>query len=142
MLPLKFVSHSRLAVSIAIKEGWRPGARYTNLRDVKTFKFKAQGFLDIDWKKYSFEKHLEAVAITRPKLTIARDVESIFQLDEILEEAEELQKYALLVAIGTKDPYMTGRIEELIPKNYILAYSVPTKYGGTSIPTSSFRRWH
>jgi hypothetical protein len=142
MLPLKFVSHSRLAVSIAIKEGWRPGARYTNLRDVKTFKFKAQGFLDIDWKKYSFEKHLEAVAITRPKLTIARDVESIFQLDEILEEAEELQKYASLVAIVPKDPYMTGRIEELIPKNYILAYSVPTKYGGTSIPTSSFRRWH
>jgi hypothetical protein len=96
--------------------------------------------LDIDWKNYSFEKHLEAASSTKPYLSIARDVESIFQLDKILGEAEELQKHALLVAIVPKDPYMTGRLEELIPKNYILAYSVPTRYGGTPIPTSSFTR--
>jgi hypothetical protein len=140
MFPLKFVSHSKFAISIAIEQGWKPGARYTNLRDIKTFEFKSEGFLDIDWKNYSFEKHLEAASITKPYLSIARDVESIFQLDEILSEAEELQKYSLLIAIVPKDPGMTGRLEELIPSNYILAYSVPTKYGGTSIPTSSFKR--
>lgn len=140
MLPSKYINHSKLAISIAVEQGWKPGARYTNLRDIKTFEFKTQGFLDIDWKNYSFEKHLEAAAVTRPKLTIARDVESIFQLDHILHEAEKLQKYSSLVAIVPKDVCMTGRLEELIPKNYILAYSVPTKYGGTSIPTSSFKR--
>jgi hypothetical protein len=140
MALLKFVSHSKLAVSIAIEQGWNPGARYTNLRDIKTFQFKSKCFLDIDWKNYSFKKHLDCAEITKPKLTIARDVESIFQLDEILKEAEQLQKHSSLVAIVPKDPYMAGRLEELIPDNYILAYSIPTRYGGTSIPTSSFKR--
>jgi hypothetical protein len=140
MVLSKFISHSKLAVSIGIEHGWQPGARYTNLRDIKNFKSRNQCFLDIDWKNYSFEKHLEATSTILPRITIARDVESIFQLDKILREAEELQKYTSLVAIVPKDLNMSGRLEELIPSNYILAYSVPTKYGGTSIPISSFKR--
>ena len=91
---LKFVAHGRRVISLAIAEGWRPGARYTNLRDVRHVDFTEVGFLDIDWKNYSFEAHLNAAAKVRPFVTVARDVECVSQLDRILIEAGRLQKYA------------------------------------------------
>lgn len=137
---LKFVAHSKKAITIAIENGWFPGARYTNLRDVKSVPFENIGFLDIDWKNYDFTKHLEIASAINPRLTIARDVESIFELDNILMEAEQLSKYSSLVAIVPKDIELADRLEELIPDEFILAYSVPTKYGGTCIPAKCFKR--
>lgn len=137
---LKFVAHSKKVISIAKEYGWHPGARYTNLRDVKTFDFSERGFLDINWKNYSYERHVEAAAKTSPRLTIARDVECIFSLDKIIKEAEILLKYSEHVAIVPKDTLMNGRLKELIPKEFMLAYSVPTKYGGTQVSVESFDR--
>jgi hypothetical protein len=137
---LKFIAHSKQAIEIAREYNWRPGARYTNLRDIKTFEFENHGFLDINWKNYSFAQHLEAAAQKKPKLTIARDVECIFQLDKILHEAENLGQYSEHVAIVPKDPLLNGRISELIPRKFILGYSVPTRYGGTKVDIKSFDR--
>lgn len=137
---LKFVAHSKKVISIAKEYGWHPGARYTNLRDVKTFGFNDRGFLDINWKSYSYEKHVEAAAKTNPRLTIARDVECIFSLEKIIKEAETLLKYSGHVAIVPKDTLMNGRLKELIPKEFLLAYSVPSKYGGTEVSIESFDR--
>lgn len=136
----KYVAHSKKAINIAIKNGWFPGARYTNLRDIKSVTFKEVGFLDIDWKNYDFKKHIEIAAATYPRMTIARDVESIIDLDRILIEAEQLKRYSKFVAIVPKDVRLTDRLEELIPNDFILGYSVPTKYGGTCIPTRCFVR--
>ena len=136
----KYVNHSKKAIEIATKCGWFPGARYTNLRDIKKFDLTHQGFIDIDWKNYDFEKHKDAVSIHKPYLTIARDVESISDLDQILKEAEKLKQFSRNVAIVPKDKKLEGRLTELIPKEFMLAYSVPTKYGGTKISFSSFDR--
>jgi len=140
MQVLKFLTHSKKAISIALENGWYPGARYTNLRDIRYVDFCGVGFLDIHWKSYDFERHIDTAAATRPRLTVARDVESIFEIDSILEEAEQLKKYAKLVAIVPKDMRLAGRLEQLIPMDFILAYSVPTKYGGTQIPMEHFQR--
>jgi hypothetical protein len=140
MKVLKFVAHSKNAIGIAQKFGWHPAARYTNVRDIKTFEFESNGFLDIDWKNYNFQRHLEVASKCNPKITIARDVECIHQLDSILKEAEELAQYAEYVAIVPKDINLNGRIAELIPTEYILAYSVPTRYGGTLVDIESFDR--
>lgn len=137
---LKFVAHSKKAIQIAIDNGWYPGARYTNLRDVKSVSFEKVGFLDIDWKNYDFIKHIDTAAASLPKLTIARDVESIFELENILKEAEALKRYSSMVAIVPKDKRLADKLEELIPREFILAYSVPTKYGGTCIPARCFKR--
>jgi len=136
----KFVTHSKKAIKIAIDNGWFPGARYTNLRDIRTVSFEKVGFLDIDWKDYDFERHIDTAAATKPKLTIARDITSIFELDNILKEAEQLKKYSSLVAIVPKDKRLANRLEELIPLEFIFAFSVPTKYGSTYIPTKCFKR--
>lgn len=136
--PLRFATHSKLVQAIAIQHGWLPAARYTNLRDVKTF--QSLGFLDINWKNYDFERHLEAVQKTRPHLTIARDWERPEQLDEIVAQATILSRYAEHVAIVPKVKCLSSEIEDLIPSNFLFAFSTPTKYGGTNICPSYFKR--
>jgi hypothetical protein len=119
-------------------EGWRPGARYTNLRDVRHVRFSRFGFLDIDWKNYCLESHLAAAAQVRPFVTVARDIECMSQLDRVLVEASKLQKHATRVIIVPKDPRLEDRMHRLIPNEFILGYSVPTRYGGTQISPEAF----
>ena len=135
---LKFVAHGRRVISLALARGWSPGARYTNLRDVRHVPFAHVGFLDIDWKNYCFESHLAATAKARPFVTVARDIECMSQVDRVLGEANELQKHATRVIIVPKDRRLEGRMHNLIPNEFLLGYSVPTRYGGTSISPEAF----
>lgn len=137
---LKYVAHSKKAISIASEFGWLPAARYTNLRDIKTFDFHSIGFLDIDWKNYNFEKHLQTAKTSKPKITIARDLECITELESVLSEAEQLSKHCKHVVIVPKDVKLNGKLGKLIPKKYLLGYSVPSKYGKTTVSIDSFDR--
>jgi hypothetical protein len=134
----KFVSHSYTAAKIAISYGWLPGARYTNLRDVR--RFDRLGFLDIVWQDYKFRQHLRAAVATTPMVTVARDVERIEDLPEILDEAHELSNYCDFVIVVPKDPLLKDRMEELVPEKFLFGYSVPTRYGATTLSPESFRR--
>ncbi len=138
--PIKFVAHSRRVLGIASTHGWRPGARYTNARDVRGTEFAGIGFLDINWKKYDFHRHLAAAERLRPFMTVARDIESIEQLAPILEEARKLKQFAQHVVLVPKDPRLHGRFDELLPRDFILGFSVPTRYGGTSLSPENFNR--
>jgi hypothetical protein len=135
---LKFVTHSKKVLNIAQKHGWYPGARYTNLRDVRHC--KKLGFLDILWNNYNFIKHFEAARLTRPIATVARDIVDIDDIDQILDQANQLSRYSKYVIVVPKDPRLIGRIDELIPREFILGFSVPTKYGKTTIPYDCFKR--
>jgi len=135
---LKFVAHGRRVISLALSEGWRPGARYTNLRDVRHVQFEDIGFLDIDWKNYCFESHLAAAATLRPFITVARDIECMSQIDRVLDEASKLQKHAKRVIVVPKDRRLEGCMHRTIPNEFILGYSVPTRYGGTTIRPEAF----
>jgi hypothetical protein len=137
---LKFVAHGKRVISLAGENGWRPGARYTNLRDVKHVRFEGVGFLDIHWKKYCFSKHVAAARITRPYMTVARDIECMSQLSSIIAEARELLKFSTKVIVVPKDIRLEGQIESVIPAEFVLGYSVPTRYGGTKIHTDAFQR--
>ena len=134
----KIINHSNRALRIAAKHGWLPGARYTNLRDVRNF--DRIGLLDIDWTNYDFHRHLEAAKLTRPFLTVARDIEDSRHLRKILDQAEQLTEYASHVVIVPKDSKLRRPIEDVIPSKFVLGYSVPSKYGTTSVSTSEFRR--
>src|SRR2546428_2871859 len=94
---LKFVAHSRTVLDIAYRYGWHPGARYTNLRDVKTV--RRLGFLDIRWKDYDFTEHLKATKLTRPYITVAQDIVRSRDLAKVLDEACELAEWAQYVVI-------------------------------------------
>ena len=137
---MKFVAHGRRVIELASERGWRPGARYTNLRDVRSVKFQNVGFLDIHWKKYSFDRHLEAAMLSKPFITVARDVECISQLEGILEEARQLSTFCQHVIVVPKDIRLTDKLDSQIPQSFVLGYSVPTRYGGTEIPPQAFSR--
>jgi hypothetical protein len=125
-------------LQIAVEHGWLPGARYTNLRDVRTF--PQLGFLDIDWKKYDFARHLETAGITRPLMTVARDIEHRRDLRRTIDQAFRLLEFARHVVVVPKDPLLEGRLNESIPAEFLLGFSVPTRYGGTKLSPSAFRR--
>jgi hypothetical protein len=134
----KFIAHSYKATSIAVKHGWLPGARYTNLRDVR--RFDRLGFLDIEWRDYSYVRHLQAAKATTPRLTVARDIDHLSLVDRVLDQARELNLYAEQVIIVPKDKRLSGMLDELIPQHFLLGYSVPTQYGGTKLPPAVFHR--
>lgn len=134
-LPFRFVCHGRPTLKIAIRFGWLPGARYTNLRDIRGF--DRIGLIDVDWRKYDFKKHLEAVKTTLPVVTIARDLERIEELNRTLDQASELALWSKYVVVVPKDIRFALEMNR-IPGTFIIGYSVPTRYGGTSIPVSSF----
>src|SRR3954469_10866424 len=86
--PFRILCHGRPTLRIAARFGWLPGARYTNLRDVRGF--ARVGMIDIEWKTYDFKKHLHAVKLTKPFLTVAQDVSVKRNLQRILDQADEL----------------------------------------------------
>ncbi|WP_024514041.1 DUF6610 family protein [Bradyrhizobium sp. Tv2a-2] len=135
---LKFVAHSATVLEIAVQHGWMPGARYTNLRDVK--RFSKLGFLDIDWKSYDFRRHLAAAEVTRPLITVARDIEERRDLKRIVDQAYRLLEFATHVVVVPKDPLLEARLCKCIPTEFLLGFSVPTKYGGTKLSPKAFRR--
>ncbi len=118
------------------KHNWRPGARYTHIHNAS--RFDRLGFLDIDWKSYSFEKHLTAAKKTRPVLTVARDVLSLCDVDFVKEEVKQLQNYCEFVIVVPKDPATSLDFWSEFEGNIIQGYSVPTKYGETLVPYEIF----
>jgi hypothetical protein len=98
------------------------------------------GFLDIDWRCYSFKKHLEVAKAVRPLITVARDIVDKHKINQTLEEAEELAEYAQFVVVVPKDKRLQQDMERKIPPKFILGFSVPTRYGGTEIAPEAFRR--
>lgn len=135
---LKFVTHSNRVASIAKRYGWLPGARYTNLRDVK--KFDRVGFLDIDWKNYNFRRHLDAAKTIAPVMTVARDIDNKEDIGRIIDQACELSLYSKYVVIVPKDMRLASILDNIVPKQFILGYSVPTCCGATTIQPQAFNR--
>lgn len=137
-MPLRFSTHSKRVQSIAFDYGWLPSARYSNLRDVSTF--DNIHFIDIDFKNYDFDKHIFALKKCRPHLTVAPDIFDINDLDNTLNQADRLGQYADKVIIVPKDEKFIGVLEKTIPNRFIFGYSVPTKYGGTTLSPLEFKR--
>jgi hypothetical protein len=135
---LKFVNHSATALEIAISHGWLPGARYTNLRDVR--RFQKLGFLDIDWKRYDFVKHLEITSIARPIMTVACDVEHRRDLKRVVDQAYRLMEFSRYVVVVPKDRLLESKLGNSIPAEFLLGFSVPTRYGGTKLSPYAFKR--
>lgn len=134
----KFVAHSKKVLRHASRYGWLPAARYTNLRDVR--QFDRLGFLDIDWKNYCFRRHLSAAKATTPIVTVARDITSRRQLVRVIDQAYELLMFAERVIIVPKSRSLEAGLEEMVPAEFDLGFSVPTRYGGTRISPNAFRR--
>lgn len=107
--------------SIAIEEGFLYGSRSDDIRTIR-----CNGLIDINWKRYDWEKHLEQVAKHKPKYAVFPDITEYEDFETKLFLAEELMKYCTRVIIV---PKIDGIIR-LIPLQFLIGISIPTSYAG------------
>lgn len=115
-------------MDIAMEEGWLPGARSDAWARVPL------QFVDIDYKKPNWQKHLERVKRECPKYASTTDLSekevSEADIARAIEQAEQLAPYCEIPLIIPKLP---GQIEQ-IPDSIAVGYSIPSSYGGAQYP--------
>jgi hypothetical protein len=118
-----------LLVDIAYETGWQLGMR----SDASPMKYPPL-FIDVEYKKPDFEKHLEVVARHKPKYATVPDLSELevsqADVDRALRQAERLQPHCEIVLIV---PKLSGQIA-MLPEEMAIGYSVPSKYGGAQYP--------
>jgi len=96
-------------------------------------------FADQNWKKPNRQKYMDALEKHRPFMATVLDFERIDQLSEVLSWAEEAARFVEVVMIIPKCFGCIVKLPHIIGNKPIrLAYSVPTRYGGTSVPVWEF----
>ena len=121
---------------IAIEAGFLYGAQLP-----KTV-YYPPWFADQDFKRPRYTGYIKAIRYHRPYLASVLDIEEWRRLDEYLMRAEEVSRYCTEVMLI---PKVHGIIKELPRgingKRIRLGYSVPTRFGGTTVSISEFEGW-
>jgi hypothetical protein len=99
-------------------------------------------FADQDWKRPNRAAYMAAIAQHRPSTVTVLDLERPDQRAEVLDWAQEAARYCDRILII---PKYSGAIDGM-PRTVggaevVLAYSVPTKHGGTYVPVWEFTGW-
>lgn len=99
-------------------------------------------FADQDWKEPDRTGYMRALAKYKPNVATVLDLERPDQFDEVMSWAAEAAQYVRETVIVI--PKFQGSVE-MIPetingKKIVLGYSVPTSFGGTSLPITAFGR--
>ncbi len=96
-------------------------------------------FVDVEYKRPNFEKHLRAVARHRPKYATVPDLSdtevSAQDVARALKQYEQLSACCDIPLIVPKLPEQVA----LLPQDVAVGYSIPTKYGGVS---KRMKPWH
>lgn len=96
-------------------------------------------FADQDWKSPRREQYMDALAEYTPHMATVLDLEREDQFVEVMDWAEEAAQYVEIVIIIPKVSGITKKIPESINGKHIrFGYSVPTRYGKTTIPLEEF----
>jgi len=127
--------HQRFA-TIAVEVGYHYGARLPSQA------FFPLVFADQDWRKPDRKRYMAALRQHRPAIATMLDLEHEAQIGEVLDWAEEASQWAGRVVIIPKFSGAIARLPRRIGNaEVILGYSVPTRYGATSVPVWEFDGW-
>jgi hypothetical protein len=97
-------------------------------------------FADQDWKDPNRKQYMEMLKTHRPHMATVLDLEEEAQFSEVMSWAEEAASFVEIVIIIPKVSGVIDRIPDKVNKKKVrLGYSVPTRYGKTTIPTEEFR---
>lgn len=121
----------------AVEAGWLYGAR------LPATVYQPVYFADQDWKQPNREAYMRALAEHGPAMATVLDWEREEQLPEVLSWAEEAAQHVReSVLIVPKVPGEVGRLpREIGGRRVVLAYSVPTSYGGSPLGLWEFAGW-
>lgn len=98
-------------------------------------------FADQAWKRPNRDGYMAALMQHKPRMATVLDLERQEQLLEVLGWAEDAARFVEVVIIIPKVFGIVPEIPTAIGgKSVRLAYSVPTKYGGSELPLWEFGR--
>lgn len=118
---------------IAAAAGFRLGAQ------VPCTTYNDLYFADQDFKRPDRAGYMAALEKHRPHMATVLDWERPEQLAEVLEWAEDAAAYVEQVLIVPKVVGLLEKLPHIIGgKRVVLAYSIPTRYGGTPVPLWEF----
>ena len=118
---------------IALDAGWYLGIQAPNHAYYRPL------FVDQNWKNPNREKYMQALAEHRPYMATVLDWEESGQFDEVMSWATEAAQYVSVVVIIPKVSGEVWRVPDMVAgKPVRLGYSVPTSYGGTTVPLAEF----
>lgn len=99
-------------------------------------------FADQDWRRPNRPAYMAALARHRPTIATVLDWEREEQLPDVLDWAEEAAQHVERVLIVPKVIGGIPRLPRRIGgKDVVLAYTVPTKFGGAPIPVWEWAGW-
>jgi hypothetical protein len=120
----------------ALRHGWCYGAQ------LPAAVYAPLHFADQDWKKPNLSRYLAAVAAHRPAIATVLDLERDEQFSEVLAWGEAVAPYVERIVIIPKLVGSISRLPRQVGgREVVLGYSVPTSYGGTTVPLWEFDGW-
>ena len=127
---------NRRFADIAVAAGYRYGAQLPNTV------YHPVWMADQDWKRPNRAAYMTALARHRPTVATVLDWERDEQLAEVLGWAEEAAQFVERVLIVPKVIGGIGRIPRRVNgRDVVLAYSVPTRFGGSQVPIWELAGW-
>lgn len=120
----------------AVEAGWLYGAK------LPATVYETVHFADQDWKNPNRDAYMTALERHRPRMATVLDWEHPEQLGEVLSWAEQAAQYVERVLLVAKVPGELDRLPRSIGgKPVVLAYSVPTSYGGSPLGLWEMAGW-
>lgn len=119
----------------AMQYGWMYGSQL-----LKATPAYHPQFVDQDWKNPDFITYLARIKYYVPDYATITDLEHAEQLDMVLHQAEQVAPYVKqgIILIPKVNHIMNQLPESILGKRIIIGYSVPSRYGGTHVPTWEF----
>lgn len=122
------------AAMLAMAAGYRYGARLPSTVYAPPY------FADQDWRSPDRAAYMAALAIHRPAMATVLDWEREEQWPEVLSWAEEAAGHVGAVVVIPKIPGTIPDVPvEVGGKPVVIGYSVPSRYGATSVPLWELR---
>ena len=129
---------NRAFCEIAISAGYRYGVRLPEDTPMAPISFADQNWHKAD----SRAGYMAALAIYKPRTATVLDLERADQLPTVLSWAEEAAQYCEQVLIIPKAHGVIARLPRRIGgADVVLAYSIPTKHGGSAVWAGEFEGW-
>ncbi len=127
---------NRRFAEIAVNAGFRYGARLPGTCYISPW------FADQDWRNPDRYAYIAALRRYHPEVATVLDWEREDQLSEVLGWAEDVAAIARVVVIIPKVMNAITQLpREIGGREVRLGYSVPTTFGGTSLPLWQFSGW-
>lgn len=129
---------NRAFAEIAIAAGYRYGVRLPEDKPMAPI-----SFADQNWHKPDVRAaYMRLLAEHRPQSATVLDLERAEQLAEVLSWAEEVAQYVQQVLVIPKAHGVIAKLPRRIGgADVVLAYSIPTKHGGSAVWAGEFAGW-